>query len=136
MRTCGVQSSIFWLALLGFVGFSLFLQPSSASAQMGGSATTESFCSLGMKKDQASQTCQVPIPSGCAVANFPGSDKKWTNISKGGQFACQFDDKSSDWKKKIVGSCGTCKSKECSARFSVMFQCGDAGASTYKPQTR
>lgn len=137
MRSCGLQSGILCLAVVGIVGFFLFVQPESATAQpLGSPATTESFCSLGMEKDQQSQTCEVPIPNSCAVANFPGSDKKWTSISKGGQTTCQFDDAQSDWNKKIVGSCGVCKTKECSARFSVMFQCGDPGTSTYKPQTK
>lgn len=134
MRTCGVQSGILCLAVFGLT---LSMQLESASAQpIGSPATTESFCNLGMVKDQQSQTCEVPIPNSCSAANFPGSDKKWTNISKGGQTSCQFDEKLSDWNKKIVGSCSVCKTKECSARFSVMFQCADSGTSTYKPQTR
>ena len=64
-------------------------------------ATTEQSCSFGMAKGEASQSCHVPFPTGCLVANIPGTDKPWTTISKGGQTVCRFDDKSTDWKTKI-----------------------------------
>jgi hypothetical protein len=86
-------------------------------------ATTEQSCSFGMEKGEASQSCRVPFPLGCLVADFPGTDQPWTTISKGGKTLCRFDDKATDWKTKITGSCGRCKSDHCSARFSVRFDC-------------
>ena len=101
----------------------------------GGTATTESVCNFGMAKDEASQSCEVPIPFGCEVANFPGTDTPWINVSKGGKTTCQFDESHTDWKTKITGTCGTCKTPQCSARFSVMFVCGGKDApSQYQPQ--
>lgn len=101
----------------------------------GGTATTESVCNFGMAKDDHSGSCEVPIPFGCEVANFPGTDKPWTNVSKGGNTTCQFDEGETDWKTKITGTCGTCKTPHCSARFSVMFVCGGKDApSQYQPQ--
>ncbi len=85
--------------------------------------TTESNCSFGMDKGNAGQACQVPIPSGCVVAHFPGTVKPWTSISKGGNTQCRFDDKKSDWKTRITGTCGTCKSEHCSVQFIVKFDC-------------
>jgi hypothetical protein len=61
------------------------------------SATTETTCNFGMAKHEKSQSCRIPIPSGCVVANFPGTTKPWTNISKGGLTTCRFNDKETDW---------------------------------------
>ena len=96
-------------------------------------ATTETNCNFGMGKGEKSQSCEVPIPSGCSVANFPGYEEPWTNISKGGATECQFDDKHTDWKTKIIGSCTTCRSDNCTARFSVVFNCG---VQTYESQKK
>lgn len=86
-------------------------------------ATTEFNCSFGMEKGEAQQSCQVPIPPGCLVAHFPGTDKPWTNISRGGNTTCRFDDKTTDWKTRITGTCGTCKTGHCSVQFIVRFDC-------------
>jgi hypothetical protein len=65
-------------------GFVALLILSVAAAQPLGesSATTETTCNFGMAKNEKRQSCQIPIPSGCVVANFPGTTKPWTNISK------------------------------------------------------
>jgi hypothetical protein len=88
-------------------------------------ATTEQFCNFGMAKGEASQSCYVPFPIGCLVANVPGTDKPWTTISKGGSIFCRFDEKATDWKTKITGSCSRCKSDQCSAHFNVRFDCSN-----------
>ena len=87
---------------------------------------TESICNLGMVKGEQGRTCEVPIPSGCTVANFPGYDDPWIDVSRGGKTSCAIDEEKTDWKTKIVGSCGPCGTDNCSARFSVMFTCGDS----------
>jgi len=86
-------------------------------------ATTEQSCSFGMAKGEASQSCHVPFPTGCVVADIPGTDKPWTTISKGGKTFCRFDDATTDWKTRITGSCSRCKSDHCSVQFSVRFDC-------------
>jgi hypothetical protein len=86
-------------------------------------ATTEFNCSFGMGKDEAAQSCQVPIPPGCVVARFPGTDKPWTSISKGGNTQCRFDNKATNWKTRITGTCGKCKTGHCSVQFIVKFDC-------------
>ena len=88
-------------------------------------ATTEQSCSFGMAKGEASQRCHVHFPTGCLVANAPGTDKPWTTISKGGKTFCRFDDKATDWKTKITGSCNRCKSDHCSVQFIVRFNCSE-----------
>lgn len=95
---------------------------------------TESICNLGMVKGEQGRTCEVPIPSGCKVANFPGYDDPWVDISKGGKTSCAIDEKRTDWKSKIVGSCSACGTDNCSARFSVMFTCGDTQPMTTQPR--
>ena len=86
-------------------------------------ATTEFNCSFGMAKGDPQQTCQVPVPTGCVVAHFPGSTRLWTSISKGGNTLCKFDDKQTDWKTRITGTCGKCNTGHCSVQFIVKFDC-------------
>ena len=86
-------------------------------------ATTESSCNFGMTKGEARGSCSVPMPGGCVVAHQPGSTKPWVNISKGGYTTCRFNEKETDWKTRIIGTCDKCKSAQCSARFGVMFDC-------------
>lgn len=95
---------------------------------------TESICNLGMVKGEQGRTCEVPIPSGCQVANVPGFDTPWIDVSKGGKTSCAIDQEKTDWKTKIVGSCGPCGTDNCSARFSVMFTCGDSPPATMQPR--
>lgn len=113
-----------------FVGSFLLLcsmlsHPTEAMAQapFDFPATTEQSCSFGMAKGERSQQCQVPIPESCLVAKAPGTKKPWTTISKGGKTVCRFDDKKTDWKTKITGTCGRCSSEQCSVQFSVRFDC-------------
>ena len=108
------------LLALSLLGVPFFITPNHLMAD----ATTESNCNFGMAKGDSEQSCEVPIPSGCQVANFPGYEEPWSNISKGGLTDCRFDSTKTDWKTHIVGSCSTCRSENCTARFSVVFNCG------------
>ena len=115
---------IVYALVLGGALLGLWL-PDPAAAQPPGdaSATTESSCNFGMAKNQAKGSCEVPMLAGCVVAHFPGTNRPWSNVSKGGTTSCRFDEKATDWKTKITGACGTCKTPQCSARFGVMFDC-------------
>ena len=108
-----------------FVFSLLALLLPNANAQMPSEfpATTEQACSFGMAKGEPSHACQVPIPAGCLVANAPGTNKPWTTISKGGKTFCRFDEKHTDWKTKITGTCGRCSTAQCSVQFIVRFDC-------------
>jgi hypothetical protein len=86
-------------------------------------ARTESICNLGLVKGEPQKSCRVPIPADCSVANFPGYDEPWVDVSKAGRTSCQIDTQQTDWKTKIIGTCGPCTSDQCSGRFSVMFNC-------------
>ncbi len=84
---------------------------------------TEANCTIGMVKGDAKAECRVPIPNGCSVAQFPGYPEPWVDISKGGGTFCQFNEKQTDWKTSIVGSCQACTTDQCTGRFMVMFNC-------------
>jgi hypothetical protein len=113
------------LLLLGFILAAMGATSGEVAAQPmhESTATTEQSCNFGLAKGEPSQTCQVPFPPGCAVANFPGTTKPWTTISKGGKTFCRFDEKATDWKTKITGTCSRCGSGHCSAQFIVRFDC-------------
>jgi hypothetical protein len=101
----------------------LFFLGLAGAQPLGSMATTEATCNFGMIKDETKQSCRIPVPPGCVVANLPGTEKPWTNISKGGHTTCGFNEKDTDWTTHITGSCTRCRSEQCSARFSVMFDC-------------
>lgn len=122
------QAVIVSMALIA--GTPFFMGSDEASAQ----PRTESICNLGMVKGEEGRTCDVPIPSGCQVANFPGFDAPWVDVSKGGKTTCEIDQDQTDWKTRIVGSCGPCGTDNCSARFSVMFTCGERETFTEQPR--
>jgi hypothetical protein len=107
--------------------FSLnFLIGVSIKAQAAESLSrTESNCTIGMAKGDAKAECRVPIPNGCTVAQFPGYPEPWADISKGGGTSCEFDQKHTDWKTSIIGTCEACKTEQCTGRFIVMFNCAD-----------
>ena len=109
--------------LLMLVGLFCLAGTAHAQPMEDSHPTTERSCSFGMAKEEGSQTCLVPFPLGCLVAHIPGTNRPWTTISKGGNTFCQFDEKATDWKTKIVGSCTRCKSDHCSAQFVVRFDC-------------
>ncbi|SPP63287.1 hypothetical protein [Nitrospira lenta] len=112
------------ILLFLLVGFQL-VEAETVSAQLmqESTATTEQSCSFGMGKGEPAHSCAVPFPPGCRVAQAPGSSKPWTTISTGGRLLCRFDDKQTDWKTKITGACNRCQSGQCSAQFSVRYDC-------------
>lgn len=104
---------------------SLSVIPPEAQAQTppDSAATTEHSCSFGMAKGDPAHQCQVPIPAGCVIAKFPGTDKPWTTVSKAGRTFCAFDKKGTDWKTSITGQCTRCDSSHCTGQFMVRFEC-------------
>lgn len=122
IRFTGIPCGTISLVLGGVL--CLFLLDLSAASPLGdSSATTESSCNFGMVKGDPKQSCKVPMPQGCVVANFPGTTRPWSDISKGGATTCRFNEKETDWKTRITGTCERCSSGQCSARFSVKFDC-------------
>ena len=111
-------------ALLGMT-LAFCLIPHIAQAQLPGdsSATTEQSCSFGMAKGDPLHQCQVPIPSGCVIAQFPGTQKPWTTVSKAGRTFCSFETKTPDWKTRITGQCTRYDSTQCTGKFMVRFDC-------------
>lgn len=107
--------------LIVVVGLSV--RAPSAQPVAGPVATTELSCAFMMGKGERAQECRVPFPQECRVARFPGTNRPWSTISKGGRVLCRFDEKQTDWKTAITGACGRCRSDRCSANFSVRFDC-------------
>ncbi len=120
MKTAYLLSALL-MAAVGLIA----LNPSDVYAQdlYDFPATTEQSCSFGMDKGQPSHHCDIPIPLGCRVAHAPGTTKPWTTISKGGKTFCRFDEKQTDWKTKVTGSCGRCSTSHCSVQFIVRLDC-------------
>ncbi len=112
--------------VLGVILVACLIELSLASPTEDSTATTEFSCNFGMEKGEDKQSCSVPFPRGCVVANFPGTTKPWTTISKGGSTTCQFDDRATDWRTRITGTCSRCKTERCSAIFSVRFDCSQS----------
>ena len=115
----------FALSVLLYVISMSLLMPGASQAQAptDSAATTEQSCSFGMAKGDPAHQCQVPIPSGCVIAKFPGTDKPWTTVSKAGRTFCAFDNKGTDWKTRITGQCSRCDSGHCTGQFMVRFEC-------------
>lgn len=120
---CSGRGSFLSLGIL-FVIVMISHQASPVSAAESQSRT-ESNCTIGMAKGDKKAECRVPILSGCTVAQFPGYQEPWADISKGGNTICKFDEKKTDWKTQIVGTCDGCKTEQCTGRFIVMFNCSD-----------
>ncbi len=117
-----IPQSIMLLSLSIFVMCAIWLIVDSVGAAESQSRT-ESNCTIGMGKGEKKAECHVPIIDGCTVAQFPGYDEPWAEASKGGATSCQFDEKKTDWKTSIVGTCDACKTEQCTGRFIVMFNC-------------
>jgi hypothetical protein len=110
---------VFFVTENSLLGFNNKVEAADAQSR------TEANCTIGMVKGEAKAECRVPIPNGCAVAQFPGYPEPWVDISKGGGTSCRFDEKQTDWKTSIVGSCQACTTEQCTGRFIVMFNCAN-----------
>lgn len=118
----------FWLLLVVIIPLTFLHQPSFAQAAPvpgldESGATTEYKCNFGMGQGEAKQSCTIPIPDGCRVVHLPGTPKPWVSMSKAGNTQCKFDEKASDWKTRVVGTCSRCKTGHCSALFTVRADC-------------
>ena len=119
-----------YVGMAVMIGGILFM----GNAEGGAEPRTESICNLGMVNGEQGRSCEVPIPSGCQVAKFPGYETPWIDISQGGKTSCAIDNEKTDWTTRIVGSCGVCGTDHCSARFSVMFTCEGSPSSVLQPR--
>ena len=99
--------------------------PVHANAQsLGRDTQTSSSCQIGaIKKGATGAQCDVPIPPACTVATNAATKAHWSDIQKSGGISCRFDPKKTDWKTRIAGSCGRCEARQCTAKFTVYFDC-------------
>ncbi|HEY3197339.1 MAG TPA: hypothetical protein VGJ57_04950 [Nitrospirales bacterium] len=103
----------------------LHSMPDRANAQsLGRDTQTSSSCQIGaIKKGATGTQCDVPIPPTCTVATNIATKTHWSDIQKSGGISCRFDPKKTDWKTRIAGSCGKCEARQCTAKFTVYFDC-------------
>lgn len=96
-----------------------------ADAQpLGRQTQTSSSCQVAnIKKGVSGKQCDVPVPPSCKVAINTATKTRWADIEKSPGIACRFDDKLSDWKTRITGTCGACQGRQCNAKFTVYFDC-------------
>ncbi len=119
-------NSRFYISLfIGIFFISAIFLTAGLSRAAESQSRTESNCTIGMAKGEKKAECNVPILSGCTVAQFPGYDEPWAEASKGGATSCKFDPEKTNWKTSIVGTCEACKTEQCTGRFTVMFNCAD-----------
>lgn len=121
------------LVILGIsIGLGAVVQ---ADAQgLGRDTQTSSSCQIaGIKKGASGRHCEVPIPPSCKVATNVVTKTHWADIEKSGGISCRFDEKRSDWKTRIIGSCGTCSARQCTAKFTVYFDCSPQGDASKAP---
>lgn len=111
------------LTIMLLISFTPLIIHATLIREAAAQARTETNCNVGMLKGQTRSRCEVPILPGCTVAQRPGFTQQWAEISKGGATHCYFDEQQTDWQSSIVGTCETCTSDQCSARFSVMLNC-------------
>lgn len=106
-----------------------------ADAQpLGRQTQTSSACQVAnIKKGVSGKQCDVPIPPSCKVAVNAATKLRWANIEKAPGISCRFDDKLTDWKTRITGTCGTCTGRQCNAKFIVYFDCPQPDGASKSP---
>jgi hypothetical protein len=110
--------------LTGLVLFLISPAIQADAQPLGRQTQTSSACQIAnIKKGIGGKTCDVPIPKTCKVAINVATNTHWADIEKSPGISCRFDDKHTDWKTRITGTCGPCQSRQCSAKFTVYFDC-------------
>ena len=103
-----------------------------ADAQgLGRDTQTSSSCQIGaIKKNATGKQCDVAIPASCKVATNVTTKTHWVDIEKSAGISCRFDPKLTDWKTRVTGSCGKCEARQCTAKFTVYFDCPQPGTAS------
>jgi hypothetical protein len=119
------------------IGVLLCLACPSLQAQtpgLGRDTQTSGSCQIGaIKKGASGRQCDVAIPHSCKVAINPTTKRHWADIEKAGKISCRFDKNVTDWKTRITGACGTCETRQCTAKFTAYFDCPPPGATSKTP---
>jgi hypothetical protein len=112
------------LLLTGLVLLGISATVSADAQPLGHDTQTSSSCQIGtIKKGVSGRQCEVPIPPSCKVAVNAATNTHWADTEKSGGISCRFDSKLTDWKTRITGTCGACQARQCSAKFTVYFDC-------------
>lgn len=122
------------LFVTGLVLFVVGLTVAADAQPLGRQTQTSSACQIAnIKKGIGGKTCVVPIPKTCKVAINVATNTHWADIEKSPGISCRFDDKHTDWKTQITGTCGPCRARQCSAKFTVYFDCPQPDGSPQTP---
>lgn len=110
--------------LLAFLVSGIHAVLTTDAQGLGRDTQTSSSCQIGaIKKGATGRQCEVSIPPSCKVATNVATKTHWTDIEKSGGISCRFEPKLTDWKTRITGSCGKCEARQCTAKFTVYFDC-------------
>ncbi len=122
-----------WLAWYFIVSITS-LSLSTDAQGLGRDTQTSASCQIGgIKKGITGKQCDVPIPPACKVATNVSTQTRWTDIEKSGGMSCRFDPKLTDWKTRITGSCSKCLARQCTAKFTVYFDCPQSPSTPKTP---
>jgi hypothetical protein len=122
------------LLLTGLVLLAIGVTVSADAQPLGRDTQTSSSCQIGnIKKGASGKQCDVHIPPSCKVAINSTTKTHWADIEKSGGISCRFDNKPTDWKTRITGTCGACQARQCSAKFSVYFDCSQPDSKPKSP---
>ncbi len=117
-----------WMIWYFSLSVTLLLLTTDAQG-LGRDTQTSTSCQIGaIKKGATGNQCDVPIPPTCKVATNVSTHSHWTGIEKTGGMSCRFDPKLTDWKTRITGTCSKCLARECTAKFTVYFDCAPSTA--------
>ena len=122
------------LILTGLILFLISAAIQADAQPLGRQTQTSSYCQVSnIKKGVSGKQCDVPIPKTCKVAINTASKVHWADIEKSPGISCRFDDKLTDWKTRITGTCGTCQGRQCNAKFTVYFDCPQPNGASQSP---
>src|SRR2546427_827246 len=98
----------------GLVLLAIRVNLSADAPPLGRDTQTSSSCQIGnIKKGASGKQCDVSIPQGCKVAINSTTKTHWADIEKSGGISCRFDNKLTDWKTRITGTCGSSSRSVC-----------------------
>ena len=113
-----------FMVIFALLEILLSVPPQANAQSLGRDTQTSTSCQIGaIKKGATGTTCDVPIPPSCKVATNASTKTHWSDVEKSGGISCRFDPKKTDWKTRITGSCGKCEARQCTAKFTVYFDC-------------
>ena len=111
-----------WMAWYFIVSITL-LSLSTDAQGLGRDTQTSASCQIGgIKKGVTGKQCDVPIPPACTVATKSPHRPVGRYRKDPARMSAGLP-KLTDWKTRITGSCSKCLARQCTAKFTVYFDC-------------